>query len=371
MRNSYLLFIFFSCFFLSCSKEDDTITTSVQEDVSFQLVGVNADAVFQYNYNGAQASGIETNLTDEVGVRPNYLTLRQSGSTLSFYSFSAGKFSLFQKNVATGEVQNYEDFYTDSTDRSIVWGTNNDTSVFFGFFNPQGTTNLAIRAIALNTLKGTDLSLEFNIDKLYPPLYNNGKLFITYRTKTLAYKIAVYNTETNMLEQTLEFGNAIPSILINDMGDLAVLKFFEDSETRLTILDFDTLQKVQEFSFSLGQQFNPGPINAKLIGAKLYYEFEYSQPFSIDRGPAIYDLTKNTNTIIDLPNVITQVEQENGNSIYIAGEQYDADKGVFLVSYGTLNNDNQIRGGAMVISDSGELLNNVSLNFLPVYFIEQ
>jgi len=369
MRNSYLIFLLFS-FFLSCSKEDEVDQPEVQEAINFQLIGVNADAVFQYDHDGALSSGVETNLTNEVGVNTNYLTLRQSGSTLSFYSFSSGKFSLFQKNVATGEVQNYRDFYTNTSARSIVWGTNNDTSVFFGFYNPQGTTNLAIRTINLNTLEGTDLSLEFNINTLYPPLYHNGKLFITYKTEALEYRIGVYETATNILRQTLSFGGDVPSILIDHNGDLAVFKFSTAATTTLDILDFDTLNKVQEFSPTLAQSFNPGPMNAKLIDNKLYYEFEYSQPFSIERGPAIYDLETSTNTIIDLPNLMSEVEIANDVSIYISSQQYNAKEEVFLVSYGEFTNDNQLRGGAMVISDEGELVETVPLNFLPVYFIE-
>ena len=370
MRNSYLFFLSF-CFFFSCSKEDEMATIATPEEINFELIGINTDAVFQYRHDGALNSGIETNLTNELGVSTNYLTLRQSGTTISFYSFSAGKFSLYQKNIETGEIKNFEDFYTDTSERSIVWGTNNDTSVFFGFYNPQGTTNLAIRNIDLSTLEGTDFSLEFNINTLYPPLYYNGKLFITYKTNTLDYNIAVYNTDAGILEQTLSYGTYAPSILINDDGNLAVFKFSEALRTGLDILDFDTLAKIQEFSPTLSQQFSPGPINAKLINTKFYYGFEYSQPFSIERGPAIYDLSSSTNTIIDLSGLIREVEIANDISIYISNQQYDAKEGVFLVSYGVFGNGNELRGGAMIISNEGKLIDTVSLNFLPVYFIEQ
>lgn len=370
MRNFYLVFFFCCLFLLSCSKEDDMATVEVEERISFELIGVNQDAVFQYRHDGTLDSTVETNLTNEIGVNTNYLTLRQSGSTLSFYSFDSGKFSLFQKNVDTDEVQVYNDFYTNTSARSIVWGTNNDTSVFFGFYNPQGTTNLAIRNITLNTLEGTDLSLEFNINTLYPPLYHNGKLFVTYRTNALEYKIGVYETETNVIQQTLSFGNDAPSILIDDNGDLAVFKFSSEANTTLDILDFNTLDRVQEFSPTLSQRFNPGPINAKLIDNKFYYEFEYSQPFSIERGPAIYDLATSTNSIIDLPNLISEVEIANDISINIFSQQYNAKERFFLVSYSEFTNDSQLRGGAMVISDEGKLLENVELNFVPVYFIE-
>ena len=369
MRNTYLVFLSFY-FFFSCSKEEELVTPEIQEGISFELVGVNTDAVFQYSYDGSLNSGVETNLTNEVGVGTNYLTLRQNGPTLSFYSFNSGQFSLYQKNIKTGEVKNFEDFYTNTSERSIVWGTNNDTSVFFGFYKPQGTSNLAIRNIDLGTLEGTDLSLEFNINTLYPPLYHNGKLFITYKTNTLDYSIAVYDTDNSTLEQTISYGTDAPSILINDDGDLAVFKFSTDFSTSIDILDFDTLEKVQEFSPTLMQQFNPGPINAKLIDDKFYYEFEYSQPFSIERGPAVYDLTTGTNTIIDLLGLMNEVEMANDASIYIFSQQYNAKEKVFLVSYVEFTNDNRLRGGAMVISNEGKLVDAVPLNFLPVYFIE-
>ena len=161
---------FFVC--VSCTKEMDNEADTAYEnkEISFQAIGVDGERIYQYNYDGYQGIEETINLSSELGLGSEYLTLRQLNKTLSFFNFNQGSFSLVQKDLSSNRVESYIDFYTNSSERSIVWGINNDDSVFFGHYSPEGSTNLAIHNVSLDDFQGSDLSLEFNIEQLYQPL---------------------------------------------------------------------------------------------------------------------------------------------------------------------------------------------------------
>lgn len=364
-----LLFIFFLS---ACSNDDMDMeeTETSDKPISINAIGADGSAIYLYSNDGTQEEGTTTNLSSELGLGSDYLTLRQVGKTVSFYTFSQGKFSLFQKDVATGGVQTYVDFYTNTAARSIVWGTNDQETVFFGYYNPEGTTNLAIQNVGLDNLQGSDLSLEFNIDRLYQPLYHDGKLYITYRNSALEYKISVYDTLTFSLVQTLEYGTDAPSILIDGNGNLAVFKFKNTAAVSLEIRDVDTLAILETMDFELNQRFQPGPLNAELKDGKLYYGYEYSQPFNLQIGPAVLDIATGENQILDLLGVLNQIESSEEITTYVVWQQYDASQDVFLVSYGSYNESPILTGGMLVLSPDGRLINTIELPFVPTYFVK-
>jgi len=341
-----------------------------KENITFQAVGVDGQAIYQYNYDGTSNAGETINLSTELGLGSQHLTLRQLGKTRSFYSFSQGKFSLVQKDFTSGAVAQYIDFYTNTSARSVVWGINNEESVFFGYYTPQGSTNLAIQNIGLNDFQGSDLSLEFNIEQLYQPLYHDGKLFITYQNSASNYKISVYDTDTYALLQTIDYGSSSPSILIDDNGDLDVFKFTDGSTVGFERRDIGNLTVFEELDFELNQRFPAGPFNGHLKDGTLYYEYEYSQPFDLETVPAVLDLETGENRILDLLGTINQIEAAEGINIYVVWQQYGATEDVFLVSYGIFKDSPILEGGVMVLSPEGSLLNNIHLPFVSTYFVK-
>jgi hypothetical protein len=84
----------------------------------------------------------------------------------------------------------------------LVWGINDENSVYFGLYKPLGSTNLTLRVVSLAEMQGFDISLEFGIDRLYEHLYDNGNLFITYLTGNENYKLIIYNADANAIVKT-------------------------------------------------------------------------------------------------------------------------------------------------------------------------
>jgi hypothetical protein len=351
----------------SCSKDDSDIIQepTVIPDVSF--IGVDNENTYFYDFRAETEQGERANLTSELGLGPNFLTLRQSEQELSFYTFNSGKFSLLKKNLESSVTNTYIDFYTNTDQRSIVWGINTKSYVYFGFYNPKGSTNLSLRTISLETLEGTDISLEFNINTLYQPILIEENLFITYLDGQDRYKIVRYNTDTNTVGQTLDFGESSPSLFEDDLGNLVILKFAENGKVQMEIRDSRSLSIIKEQELALNQRFLPGPLNASLVGDNLYYQYTYQQPFIIDMGPAIYNINTSENKVLDFVGIIDDVEKELDVSINFITEYHDSEKNVFLASYQKFE---ELEGGALIISERGELLKNIELDFVPIYFVK-
>ncbi|MBT8239323.1 MAG: hypothetical protein HKP38_10690 [Croceitalea sp.] len=354
----------------SCSSDDVVVPDEIAVLPSFMAIGEDELNVFQINYDGQTKMAATNDLSAELGINSNYLTLRQVDQQLTFYTFSAGAFNLAQKDIVSGAIQRFDRFYVNTDERSIVWGANSLDSVFFGFYAPLGSTNLALRVIDINNQLGEDIDLEFNINTLYQPLYANGKLFITYQNNLGEYKIVVYNTVTQSLSTTLNFNDRAPSIFLNNEDNVAILSNASGSAMQLQVFDFDTLEEMDLYELDLNQVFLPGAINMELMADKLYYEFQFSQPSEVISGPAVYDLANNTNTVFDITGIINAVEEELDIALFPIVQDYSPLKDAFLIGFAEINNQNELKGGVIGISAEGQLLGTLETPFVPTYFVK-
>ena len=354
---------------ISCNK-DSTDNPTIDEAINLTLIGEDLDKVYQYDYNSETDEGFQTDLSSELGITNYYLTLRQLGNTLSFFTFSNGAISLHQKDLITSGVTMYPDFYNITSERSLVWGLSNENSVYFGLYKPFGSTNLALHIVDLETLEGFDLAIEFGIDQLFQPLYHDGKLVITYRTGDGEYKIIIFDTLTDVIAKTLELKSSKPSVLITENGELAIFTQNDNENTVLELFDLVNLISISKDELQFDHPFPTGPINGALMDGKLYYEYTYPQPFSLIKGPAIFDISTGTNTVLDLSGIIEKLNSEKGMDIQPFLGQYLPGKNVFAISYTLPNGEIDEPGGFLLISTDGKLRAQKNLNFVPTYFVD-
>ncbi|NKI31095.1 hypothetical protein [Croceivirga thetidis] len=357
----------FGLILVGCNQDDEP--GLIQEELSptnFSVIGLTTESVFQYDYDATAESGELTNLTLEIGVPVDYLTLRQTGNLLSFYTFGEGTFSLWLKNIESGETDIYADFFANSAGRSFAWGINDETNVFFGFFGPNGERNLGIQDVVFSGDLDGDLIIDENIDFTYQPLLFEDKIYLTYRDEVGNYKLTYYDTVSKTASSIVNFGPVPISIFTSELGEIVVIK--NGANPTLELFDADSLVFIESKSLQFGTAFNQGPIyGAVFKDDKLYYAYPFVQPALYDEGPAIFDLATGENTIFDLAAIAQGVEAELGVAIGITSQIYDAAADVFLVGYASLGDDTT--GGILQISTAGELIANISLPFFPNYIV--
>lgn len=357
--------------FISCSKDDGPGTVvEIASTPNFKMIGEDEENIFQYNYNATQESGSQINLTQTLGLDPLYLTLRQVEEVISFYSFSAGSFSILQQNTLSGQSNTYPDFYTVTEERSITWGTNSEDLLFLGYYSPKGSRNFGIRTLDPNDGSFTDLAIEFNIQQAYDPLYFRERIFMTYKDAAGAFKIAIFNTETRAIMLTLDYGEGIPNVLIDDEGNIGVVIGTGNSNFVYQVYDIETLLLQRESFFVLDKYLPPGPLKGAVHGNTLFYTNSLAQPAPVTFGPAYFDLENNTDFVIDIISIVQQVEVETQFPIALTAMRYIEEAEVFLMGYANANITTEIVGGVLVINKTGTLLERIEVPFAPTYFIK-
>ncbi len=370
-KNFFLLvFVLFLCGCSNDSPSSGTDNPLVSVVPDFKVLGADLSNMYQFNYSADAESGQTVNLTSENAIGNQFLTLRQVEEVLTFYTFAFGSFSAIQRNLETGEFRTLQDIYTVQDDRSVIWGANSGETIFFGYYSPQGSRNFGMRSIDITSRETVDIAIEDNVQNVYEPLYYKGKLFVAYRDLNGNNVVAVFDTTNSELIRSWDFGGSNASFFIEAAGDIAVITNVAGNEYRQTIYDFDTLDAKSEDGFIVERFFAPGPLEAELVADRLYYLNFEASPSSVPYSPAIFDFIRDENIILDLFGIVQQLEQELGKNISFTSYRYLPSGRVFLFGYTVDFNGGTFNGGIMVISEQGELLENIETPFVPIYFIK-
>ncbi len=359
-------------FFISCSKDDSPGTVIEMTNIpNFKMIGEDAENILQYNYSETRENISQINLTQTLGLDPSYLTLRQVNEVVSFYSFNSGSFSILQQNTLNGQTTVYPDFYTVSEERSITWGSNSENLLFLGYYSPKGTRNYGIRTLDPADGSFTDLAIELNIQQAYQPLYFRERLLMTYRDVSGAYKIAIFNTETRTVISTLSYGEGIPTVLIDENGNIGVIVGNGNSNFMYQVFDIETLMLQRESMFVLNTFLPPGPFKGAIYGNTLFYANSLAQPSPVSSGPAYFNFEDNSDFVIDILGIVQQVELETQFTIALTAMKYIKEAEVFLIGYANANESGKVEGGVLVISKTGGLVERIEVPFVPTYFINE
>lgn len=341
-----------------------------REFPNFIVIGQNADNVYEFNYTSSSDTGETINLTQEAGIKIQYITLRQTGELLTFYSFLDGNFSAIQRNITTGEIQFFPNFYTVDDKRSILWGVNSEEKIFLGFYSPRGTSNLNLLAIDPKLGTQIDIFLENDVQQSFFPLYHSGKLFLTLLDTSNKYSVFVIDAANNSIIERLDFGDSKPSLAIDNAGNVAIIEGGSGANSVLSTYDFDTLEKLEGLQFSLGRSFKAGVLEAEIYDNTLFYTHLFGQPSPITFGPAFYDFTTGENSIINMISIVSTFEQQNQVNIELISWGFDSATENYLIGYGiTGPGIAMLEGGVLVISLDGNLIQEISLPFAPTYFV--
>ena len=218
----------------------------------------------------------------------------------------------------------------------------------------------------LNGTLQEDIVVDFNVDATFRPLLYNGKVYMAFRDNLGVYKLAHYDIATSSIRGILILGTTPISFFVTETGDIAIVK--NEAKAALDIHSGVDLSFIETIETEVTLGFSPGVINNIVFdGDRLYFNFQYPQPSRFVEGPAIHDLNTKTTFFLDLAGLVSQAEARIGKSIAITTQVYDPSQAVFLIAYGTL--EDEVEGGVLIVSEKGELLQQVSMPFFPTYIV--
>lgn len=357
-------------FTFGCSNDDGpSIEADPDTLPQFQVIGQDASSVYQYTQAGTQEEGSVLNLTELSGVNRQYITLRQTGDLVSFFSFASDNFSLVIHDTGTNSALAYPNFYAVADERAISWGSNSESQIFLGFYTPRGTRNYNVRILDPVTDAFSDVQIAFNITQAYQPIYHNGRLILPFRDSIENYQVAIVDTDNAALLQTLDFGGAATSVFINAMDELVVLSSLDQANYQYTFYDLQTLFPNNQGNFVLSKFFAPGPLQASISNDKLYYTNFFPQPYPLTSGPAVFDLATGEDQVIDILSIVEEIETEIGEPIVLTDIHFFEEEGLFAVGYAEAGDLETWDGGIIFLRTNGEIVYRRELPFVPTYIV--
>jgi hypothetical protein len=363
--------VFLGLLIWGCSNEDTIEQEQIDEQSlpDFQCIGEDFESIFLYNYDAGLESGSSVNLTQEDNLDRFYIALKQVSEVLSFFSFFEGDFSLLQKNVQDSSVSTFENFITESAERSVIWGANSENQVLIGYYSPRGSGKFGVRVLDAVTGTFVDTPLASNVFDTQEPLYFNQRLFASYLDNNDQYHLIVFNTVDFSIVTSFDFVDQTPSFLIDETGNF-VLFLGDNGVFRKEVYSVANMDLLRSDSFTINEFFQPGPMNAYLAEDKLYYQSALVQPAPIILTPAIYDFSNNQNQILDILSLRETVIEQIGRDINPTAFGFNAEKRFFFRGFAKVTTDTSFDGGIMVISEDGSLIEILELPFVPTYFIK-
>ena len=357
---------------LACSNDDGSLSETEQDALSdFQIIGEDANSIFLYTYSSENEESSILNLSDFSGVNRQYITLRQTGSLVSFFSFTSDNFSLVLHDVDNNSSFSYPNFYTVADERSITWGSNSESHIFLGFFSPFGTRDYYVRILDPVSGDFTDVPIEDNTTRVFSPLYTNGRLVLPYRDSAENYKIAVLDTDNALVRVIIDYDNAATSLFLNDLDELVILNSSDQLNYQYNIFDLQNVTITEAGNFELNKFFNPGPVDAILSDNKLYYLNFFAQPYPVTSGPAVFDLGIQEDLVIDILGIKLEVETELGGAVILTDIHYLEKANSFAVGYAEAENQEQWNGGVFFIRPDGAIIDRIELPFVPTYVVRE
>ena len=358
-------------FFWNCSNDDmNGEELEASNDIpDFQIIAEDETNIFWYTYEAMSEQGNTVNLTLEDNVDRNYISLRQVGDVISFFSLRDGSFSLLQKNVNDQSTRSIEDFISVSPERSIIWGAVSEDQILMANYNPPSSGQMGIRSLDISTGLFEDTPLASGVADTGNPLYYQERLFIDYFDNTGQYNMVVMDTENLELLRFFDFGDSIPNFLIDDNGNF-VLLVGDQGNYRQEVYDVVNMDLIDQSTFVLEQVFLPGPLDAYLEDDRLYFQYILTQPSPVATAPAFFDFNTSENQIVDIVSIRDEVIAQQGKTISLTAFGFDRLSRTYMMGFGLSAADESFDGGVIVINENGDLIDVIELPFVPTYFIK-
>jgi len=365
-----LFLIGFICY--GCSNDAIEEVTDDDDEIavtpSFTVFGENDTSFFQFDFDGDLLTGETTDLTATLGIPTNIFQTQQVQDQLTLYTFGQGDFSAYKFDPITGANQVFENFYNVSIERTVVWILNSENEFLLVNFSPAGSDTLTTLILPNGGGTEEELLLLENIEASFEPVFRENRLIAPYQDTEGNFGVVIVNVAERRILANFTFDNLMPGIVFNEEGNIVFILTRTGEQSRYEVVDFNSLEVIDEGNFSLNRTFLPGLLEGgQIIANRLFYTNPFAQPAPVDFGPAILDLSNSENQIIDLFPFVRTIEMETQNDLRVTEVMYDSATRNFIVPYSLEPGLDTSNGGVLVISEQEELLQNINLQFRPSF----
>ncbi|WP_299765658.1 hypothetical protein [uncultured Dokdonia sp.] len=348
----------------SCSDTDDTAMILPEEatnslpDFSFLNFSTQG-AVLQYQFDVSTQTGIISNLTVSNGISPFIQRVHESGDVAGMYSGN----EVWLKNLRTDRVVSAMNFFSEGENEIRNWTINSETTVFSGLHDSSNFDNFTVRVIDLDTNIVTTIPVG-DIGQTVEAVYQDDHL-VFYENReidagNLQSKLVFVNT--NIMESLgiqLFENRSINGFVFGESNDVFV--FFNNATyTRFDLASFAALDTGNS---SLPVQLNGSEI---VFDSKIYYVRAFPEPTVLDPLPAIYDITTQEETVIDVTPALEMLASENEwTNLTRTTIDYSVVTNSWLIGYSYTDATGTAKGGVAKFSNEAELLVNLEVTDHP------
>lgn len=346
----------------SCSDADDDVDTvsGTTEFPDFSFFNFSGDAtLLQYQFTAFDQMGRYSDIAALEAISPDIQRVEIAGDVAGLYSGNM----VWLKNVRTGAVASGMNFFEESDTEFRSWTINSEQEVFSGYNDSNALDNVRLRVISLNTGVVSDLQIGA-MGQNSIPAYHEGRLaFYENQTSTSGDQqstLVVVNTDdVEVLNLEVIAGVHIFGLVFGDAND------FYTFLSNNTYIRYDATTFTQlETGPSSFNRFLDG--SEQIVNGKLYYTFMQSVPVVVDNFPAVYDITSQETTFVDITPAFNMLTQENGwTDVARTTFNYVATLDTWLIGYRYLSDNGTERGGIAKFSNEGELLINLEVTDFP------
>jgi len=365
MRFPQIILLAFWLCCLGCSDDDPgDILIEVEETVSqenfpaFSFLTTTQEGIQQYVFDVATQTGSLSNLSIQEGVSPfaNNAFIANNVAGLYFQN------QVWLKNLETGNIVSGENFFSQTDDIFNNWTVNSTTTVYTGFHDGGAFENFNVRAQNIVTNTQTEFNIG-NIGQSAPATFGNNHLIFhnnfSSGSNGPVATLGLINTEINASVGliTLE-GDLVIGSIFGQNNDVFVFS----TEDRYHRFDLSTFNLIETFPTSFRAALNG---REGLNNNQIFYTFIQPQPSILDASPAVYNLTTNTNTIVDIITSFQTIQEERlYTSIQPTDMQYSAIEEAWIVGY-SFSSITGSGGGVFKIDLSGSILAEIQLDVAP------
>ncbi len=361
MRFPLCMFLILWLCCLSCSDDDPGNIIPDDENLSenfpdFSFLTTTPEGIQRYVFDVAEQTGSLINLSEQNEVDPIIARSYVAGRVVGLYVQDR----VWLVNMETGSVVMGQNMFPLADEVISNWAVNTDETVYIGFHTDGTFEDFNGFAQNVVTLEQEQFPVG-NIGQSVEPTFGLNHLVFhnNFGSGSGAVStLGLINTQNNTaLSPVLLPGDFVTGSIFDEQNDLYVFS----TEGRYHRFNISDLSLIETISTDFRAVLNG---REQLVDDMVYYT---AQPAlsELERLPAVFNLTTNEDTLVDLTISFQEISQARSyTDLQITDMQYSFAEEAWIVGYrfDTITNSG---GGLFKVDLAGSILAEIQLDVIP------